>query len=303
MKCLLGCGSDTGIHGTDAEVADVAKDKAGTTGAGGLAGTGNGSDVAVSSGGGGGHDAAGLSTGGSGGAVDGGGSAGAGGVCASFRLCDLDDQMLAYGPGSDEPSRCPVEHECYYLPSVCGPTACVLRAGSHCDDPLACDPGDSRTADDDPACFAANLCYQKSLCGKYLLCRRSVDGGASLDVAVDSGASTEVALDVAASVDVAVDLATPLDTLIDGAAALVDGAACNPEDEYQRRYVASSPSTCAMILYSCPDTTISFQNDWGCGGEQSSSCPPFVNCMPGSGDTDPLCDTSSADCPYTVRAE
>jgi hypothetical protein len=320
MKSLLGCGSDTASHFADAGAVDAGKDKAGVAGAGGLggtggqAGTGGGIDTGISSSGG---DAAGSPADGSGGAVDGGGPSGSDGACASLRICDPADSMLGYGPGADDPSLCPLGYECYYLQGDCGPTACVLRAGVHCDDPLVCDPGDFPVAAAGK-CLETGTCYQKSLCGKYLICSHSVDGGASadavsadavldgglpVDLTIDGGAPVDDAIDGMAPVDLARDDAQISDTGIDGNTGLIDGAACNPEEEYQRRYVADSPAVCATIRYTCPDNTTGFQNDCGCGCEQRSSCPQYVNCMPGLGDTDPLCDMASVDCPYTIRAE
>jgi hypothetical protein len=74
---------------------------------------------------------------------------------------------------------------------------------------------------------------------------------------------------------------------------------CNPAAEYNRNYVGSSPSQCAVIDFVCPAYTTYFSNQCGCGCEQDASCPQYVDCMPG-GPVDPLC--ASNNCPYTLRA-
>lgn len=78
--------------------------------------------------------------------------------------------------------------------------------------------------------------------------------------------------------------------------------ACNPVTEYNRNYVATSPSSCQVIKYSCPANTSMFSNACGCGCEQASTCPEYANCMPGSlVDPSQLCGDGTL-CPYTERA-
>jgi hypothetical protein len=77
--------------------------------------------------------------------------------------------------------------------------------------------------------------------------------------------------------------------------------ACNPEAEPDRDYVGS-PAGCMVIRFECPDNTVNFTNDCGCGCEQDESCPDFVDCMPG-GDPNPGCsEEERARCPYTEIA-
>jgi hypothetical protein len=340
---LLGCSSDPAPHNADARVADVGTDRNGSIGTGGVlamggqVGTGGQSDAAPPAVGGAGGfaGAAGLSADGSsaggsagssldgsagGGGVDGGTALGTGGLagtggCALFRICDVDDQMLGSGTGWDDPSRCPVERDCYYLEGSCGPTACLLRAGVHCDDPLTCDPGDFPT-EDEADCVGAGRCYLKSLCGKNIICSHRIDGGAPVDAANDVGQSldtvldgTAVLLDVAESSDTGIDGTTTLlddaqalDAVFDTGTVSIDAVVCNPTAEYNREYIASSPAICATLRYACADNTTGFENDCGCGCEQDSSCPQYVNCMPGAGPGDPLCDPSSTECPFSIRA-
>lgn len=84
----------------------------------------------------------------------------------------------------------------------------------------------------------------------------------------------------------------------------VSASACYPEAEPDRHYVSDEPDTCALIDYACPMTTTGFSNECGCGCEQPSECPDYVNCEPTvdpDSDPDPLC--LSEECPYTQRAQ
>jgi hypothetical protein len=86
-----------------------------------------------------------------------------------------------------------------------------------------------------------------------------------------------------------------------GGAAGSEGA-CDPEAEPDRDYVGKSREACSVIRFACPENTVSFQNDCGCGCEQDESCPDFVDCMPGS-DPKPGCSAEERElCPYTVIA-
>ena len=80
-----------------------------------------------------------------------------------------------------------------------------------------------------------------------------------------------------------------------------DAGTCNPSTEFNRHYVATSPSQCAVIDYSCQTNTTMFGNACGCGCQQDSSCPQYVDCMPGTGTSDPLCSDLTR-CPYSTRA-
>ena len=287
---LLGCGGKA-LRIADGGAADTSAGSGGLRGTGGQAGTGGQTDAGpLAAGGSGGRgDAAGSAAGGAvAGGTSGGGTGGMDaplpgtGGCAAYRMCDPGDQTIGFGYGYDDPSLCPAERECYYLQFSCGPTACVLRNGVHCNDPLVCDPGDYLLPRNATCSASTGQCQLKSLCGNNIICGHSLDGGATVDVAYDA--------------------AQTLDTAGDGEPPPLDLAACNPGAEYERSYVASSPALCATIRYTCPAKTTGFQNDCGCGCEQSAACPQYLDCMPGSGPGDPLCDTSSGDCPYTVRA-
>lgn len=74
---------------------------------------------------------------------------------------------------------------------------------------------------------------------------------------------------------------------------------CDHEANVHLHYVGDSPQECQVIDYSCPEYTTGFSNGCGCGCEQPSSCPEFLDCEPG-GSVDPLCN--SEECPYTPRA-
>jgi hypothetical protein len=74
--------------------------------------------------------------------------------------------------------------------------------------------------------------------------------------------------------------------------------------EYNRNYVSLDTGACFVIFYGCPAFTDMFTNECGCGCEQRSSCPEWVNCEPGSSPRDPLCAMAPDDpCPFTERAQ
>ena len=72
--------------------------------------------------------------------------------------------------------------------------------------------------------------------------------------------------------------------------------ACNPATEWYRDYVSTDPDECALIDYACPDNTVAFVNECGCGCEQNSECPEWFSCMPPA-----QCDVEQIekDCPYS----
>ncbi len=75
---------------------------------------------------------------------------------------------------------------------------------------------------------------------------------------------------------------------------------CDPASEPNRKYVGSSPAQCMVIRYACEPNTTGFSNECGCGCEQPSDCPAFINCMPGPGV--PSCAPQRARCPFTPVA-
>lgn len=86
----------------------------------------------------------------------------------------------------------------------------------------------------------------------------------------------------------------------DGEVACTEKAcACDPEEEWWRSYVSTSAEECQLIDYTCPGNTAGFQNECGCGCEQSESCPQWFDCMPPS-----PCDleTIAEECPYSKIA-
>lgn len=74
---------------------------------------------------------------------------------------------------------------------------------------------------------------------------------------------------------------------------------CDPTKEWNRSYVGT-PSTCPLIRFVCEPGTSYFANDCGCGCEQPSDCPEWINCMPGPGAT--TCSTLRAKCPLSKVA-
>lgn len=76
--------------------------------------------------------------------------------------------------------------------------------------------------------------------------------------------------------------------------------ACDPAKEPNRKYIGSSPAQCMLIKYACETGTTGFSNECGCGCEQPSDCPSFINCMPGPGV--PSCAPERTRCPLTPVA-
>ncbi len=74
-------------------------------------------------------------------------------------------------------------------------------------------------------------------------------------------------------------------------------ATCEPN--HNLNYVGSSPEKCQLVKFFCQEGTTSFFNDCGCGCEQPSYCPEFINCMPGPGKTN--CGMQ-AECPFSQVA-
>jgi len=53
---------------------------------------------------------------------------------------------------------------------------------------------------------------------------------------------------------------------------------------------------CALAEIECPDQTLPFRDDCGCGCAQDPSCPDQINCLA----ADPLCSAEGlAKCPYS----
>jgi hypothetical protein len=60
------------------------------------------------------------------------------------------------------------------------------------------------------------------------------------------------------------------------------GASCEPGAQPWRNYVSTSPDQCQLIDFYCEVGTTGFTDWCGCGCEQPSWCPEWVNCMPGA---------------------
>ncbi len=67
---------------------------------------------------------------------------------------------------------------------------------------------------------------------------------------------------------------------------------CDPKKEGSRKYLTTNPDQCKLIRYTWP-----FSNSCGCGCEQSSRCPLWINCMPPRD-----CSAERARCPYSKIA-
>ena len=76
---------------------------------------------------------------------------------------------------------------------------------------------------------------------------------------------------------------------------------CDPDSEYNRKYIAMGPE-CGLIDYTCTAPTEPFGNECGCGCEQDADCPQTVDCSPGPEPRPECSDELLARCPYTLRA-
>ncbi|MGC4064060.1 MAG: hypothetical protein QM784_05355 [Polyangiaceae bacterium] len=56
------------------------------------------------------------------------------------------------------------------------------------------------------------------------------------------------------------------------------GCACNPNSETWRYYELHDPTSCASAGFTCPSGTVRFDNQCGCGCEQSLDCPDAHQC-------------------------
>lgn len=73
---------------------------------------------------------------------------------------------------------------------------------------------------------------------------------------------------------------------------------CEPVDGGGLDYIGASVDICAVIDFACPAGTTHFQNECGCGCEQSPACPDEVDCAT---ETAQCSDPSfAAGCPYTT---
>lgn len=77
------------------------------------------------------------------------------------------------------------------------------------------------------------------------------------------------------------------------------GPTCDAASEPNRRY-RGNPEQCKVMRFACEAGTDYFSSECGCGCEQPSDCPAFINCMPGPGV--PSCAPERARCPFTPVA-
>jgi hypothetical protein len=72
---------------------------------------------------------------------------------------------------------------------------------------------------------------------------------------------------------------------------------CDPNKEWWRKYISTDPEQCKVLKYYCQPYTFYFSNTCGCGCEQASSCPEWINCMPPAS-----CSDLKKKCPYSKVA-
>ncbi len=80
--------------------------------------------------------------------------------------------------------------------------------------------------------------------------------------------------------------------------------ACDPKlDSPPKNYLATELAKCLTLKFACPTNTTSFQNDCGCGCQQSAACPAWIDCMPGGADSQcSALDAFKQKCPFSTIA-
>lgn len=155
----------------------------------------------------------------------------------------------------------------------------------------ACNEGDQEIAGPE-ACPDGVQCYSESMCCWQVWCAPATVQCAAVPVC-DAG-------DPEISGECPPDLSCYTRTLCGSTIKCRRAStACDPESEYNRNYVADAEG-CKLIKFTCQTNTTMFSNECGCGCEQDSTCPEFVDCMPGPGTRPALCSNTS--CPFTTRA-
>jgi hypothetical protein len=162
------------------------------------------------------------------------------------------------------------------------PPGCCLAAA-------LCDSGDTEIASKDD-CPAGAICYSNAVCCSVVWCaKRQPNCDAFPSCESDEKDVSECEANA---------VCTTRELCGNSILCQKKDGTCDRAGEPDRDYVGDDPASCLLIDYICPEHTTPFSNDCGCGCEQPTECPDFVNCEPG-GMVDPLCD--SAECPYTER--
>lgn len=149
-----------------------------------------------------------------------------------------------------------------------------------------CDEGDTQIDSKDD-CPPGASCYSNSICCSTVWC---VDESPVNCAALPSCQANEV------EVSLCPEGATCHVRTMCGSSVLCQVEACDYDATF-RYYVATSPTQCALADFACPAHTNGFSDACGCGCEQPSTCPEYVDCMPGG--AAPQCATG--ECPYTPR--
>ena len=191
-------------------------------------------------------------------------SGGSPGVAGGVGCCFA---LAQCNPGDQQiagPDACPLDATCYQN-SVCCSTVWCASPSPICNAVPVCNSGDKQFGGPCPAGYG---CYARTACGTTIDCLH------------------------------------PLALMDAGSAPSVDsGLTCSPSTEYSRTYVSTNPGKCDVVDFACPPNTTTFANFCGCGCQQSSTCPEWVDCAPSSSPSNPLCgDAGRTKCPYTKIA-
>jgi hypothetical protein len=153
----------------------------------------------------------------------------------------------------------------------------------------ACGPGEEQVESLDD-CPPLATCHEVSICCSTIVCAAPAAQCNAIPVCDEGDTEVKACLEEEESC---------YSRSLCGTTILCRDDSCDPDSEFNRNYVALG-ETCLLVDFACEENTEYFFNDCGCGCEQDSSCPEYLNCMPG-GDVPPECSDETA-CPFTPRA-
>jgi hypothetical protein len=185
-----------------------------------------------------------------------------------------------------------------------GATGIAGTSGGCCAAAAVCNPGDVQVAG--PFfCPPDTSCYQVSVCCSTIWCRR--DPTCTLQGAPCQPGEAQIGNNTTCPKGgtcyqraICGNVVTCFASSAQDAGASAD-AGCSGPPPRGVHYVSTSLQKCAVIDYACPAGTTGYGDSCGCGCQQNSNCPDYVNCQPGPGPTSALCADNSI-CPYSIRA-
>lgn len=151
-----------------------------------------------------------------------------------------------------------------------------------------CDDGDLQV-DSESDCPIGGECYSNTVCCSTVWCMEEQALCDAIPTCADDETEVEACLEGRSCVKRALCGEIIICQKLE--------AYCDVGEQPNRHYVGQG-SECIGIDLACPEHTTSFDEPCGCGCEQPSSCPAYIDCMP-TNEPDPLCN--SDECPYSNR--